>query len=609
MDAYDEMYRQHVDDATRVARTVANSGDEATDVVFEAFARLLVRLRERGEPDAGIEEYLRTVVRRLALGRHPNVTQSEVNAPNADDPVAESDGFARIRQAYEALPDEWQQMLWHAEVERKSQLALARGLDISTSRVAALILRAREGLRQAYAAIALADNVRDECRDWAPNIAIHVKGMLPSKIARDFNKHLGNCTSCRQFRDDFVLLISDLRRTLFAALLRPGAPDTAASADTEPTRQPAIAAPKVPVATAPVGLTELSMTAEPDDEFDDVEGPPTIPALVTPLAPAIEREDAYPARRRPVRAIVAGFGAVAALTVVAGFALAGALSPDDPSSTALNDVSDVEPGLPGAVGDPDRASGVGAIAEVVKAEEDEDKTTIDDEGTDVVVEQEPSDQPTVETTPTETMTPNDQPSSNGPSPLGDPVIKPAFTSHPKDASATPGQTVTFAVGVSGSPKPDVQWQKRISSGASWANVSGATAHSLAVKVTEASDGHQYRAVASNSAGKTNSGVATVTVNVPPKITENPRDTTTAVGGEAHFTAAAIADPGMTAVKWQRSTGGGWEDMNVDVPSGTYTSLTLKDVQASWNGYEYRAVFSNEYGDTATSEATLTVTDP
>ncbi len=104
----------------------------------------------------------------------------------------------------------------------------------------------------------------------------------------------------------------------------------------------------------------------------------------------------------------------------------------------------------------------------------------------------------------------------------------------------------------------------------------------------------------NGSGDTN---GTLTVLVAPTVTARPYDQTVPVGGTAVFTAAAYGSPPLT-VQWQVSTDGGKTFTNIS--GATSSTLTLGNVQASQNGNEYQAVFTNSYGTATTSAATLTV---
>src|SRR5690606_18157185 len=238
MDAYDELYRRHVDDATKVARIITNNSDEAQDIVAEAFTRVLTRLREGGGPDSELTPYLRTVVRRLAIDRHRSSERDGSPAdpaalevlPRTDDPMGRATNRQLVRQAFETLPERWQQVLWHTEIEGRSAASLAPALGSSPNAVAALAYRAREGLRQAYLAVNLATEVQPECRSYAPKVASYVRGTLSSHDTREMSAHLAQCAHCRERRDELLLLVSDIRGVLWPALLLPASAAATAAA-------------------------------------------------------------------------------------------------------------------------------------------------------------------------------------------------------------------------------------------------------------------------------------------------------------------------------------------------------------------------------------------
>jgi hypothetical protein len=98
---------------------------------------------------------------------------------------------------------------------------------------------------------------------------------------------------------------------------------------------------------------------------------------------------------------------------------------------------------------------------------------------------------------------------------------PAFTSHPQSLTRGIDQTAHFTAAASGYPAPTYHWQIS-TDGSNWANVTGGqggntnayTTHALTLE----DNGNQYRAVATNSEGVTNSNAATLTVTELPPAT-------------------------------------------------------------------------------------------
>jgi RNA polymerase sigma factor (sigma-70 family) len=107
---------------------VTASAEEAQDVVSEAFMRVLDRLQHGGGPEGELSPYLNTIVRRLAIDRYRASRREGLPAdpmlfevmPVSDDPIARSTDRDLVRRAFETLPDRWQQVLWHTEIEGRS---------------------------------------------------------------------------------------------------------------------------------------------------------------------------------------------------------------------------------------------------------------------------------------------------------------------------------------------------------------------------------------------------------------------------------------------------------------------------------------------------------
>jgi RNA polymerase sigma factor (sigma-70 family) len=229
MAAYDELYRRHVDGAQRVAQVVTGNAEEAQDVVSEAFTRVLDRLQRGGGPDDELSPYLNTVVRRLAIDRYQASQREGLPAdptlfdvmPEVDDPISRSTDRELVRRAFETLPERWQHVLWHTEIEGRSPAALAPSLGSTPNAVAALAYRAREGLRHAYLSVHLSADIPEDCRPYVPKLAAYVRGTLSPREDQWVAAHLEQCPHCRDRRDELMLLVADLRSVLWPALLLP----------------------------------------------------------------------------------------------------------------------------------------------------------------------------------------------------------------------------------------------------------------------------------------------------------------------------------------------------------------------------------------------------
>jgi len=154
LDAYGELFGRHHHAAVRMARQLVPAND-ADDLASDAFAKVLDALRGGGGPDISFRAYLLTTVRRVHVDRIRSgrkVTSTDDIAAYERDPEGFEDptvtGFesGAAAKAFASLPERWQAVLWHTEVEDESpsEVATLFGLDANGTRV--LASRAREGL-------------------------------------------------------------------------------------------------------------------------------------------------------------------------------------------------------------------------------------------------------------------------------------------------------------------------------------------------------------------------------------------------------------------------------------------------------------------------------
>ncbi|HET8627255.1 MAG TPA: putative Ig domain-containing protein, partial [Thermomicrobiales bacterium] len=180
---------------------------------------------------------------------------------------------------------------------------------------------------------------------------------------------------------------------------------------------------------------------------------------------------------------------------------------------------------------------------------------------------------------------------------------PAITTQPTSQTVTAGQAVSFFSAASGFPVPTaVQWQVSADNGATWTDIPGATHPTLTFTTAGTDNGHQYRAVYTNTCGTATTNAATLVVQGTPVVTTQPASQSANAGQRVTFTAAASGNPAPT-VQWQASSDNGatW----TSIPGATATTLTVLAAPPV-NGNQYRAVFTNVVGSATTDAATLTV---
>ncbi len=191
----------------------------------------------------------------------------------------------------------------------------------------------------------------------------------------------------------------------------------------------------------------------------------------------------------------------------------------------------------------------------------------------------------------------------GGSPGGTPPA-PTISVQPVSQSVIEGASVTFSVTASGT-EVRLQWQRSTSGGSAWADIDGAVGSSYTIAaVTTAMNGHQFRAVATNAGGSTQSSAATLSVTPlsPPAIVEQPADKTVFEGDSASFAVTASG----TALAYQWQTGASGSGPWVDIAGATLPTFTLGSVVLADSGRYYRAVVSNTAGSVNSNAALLTV---
>ncbi|MFC9130257.1 sigma-70 family RNA polymerase sigma factor [Streptomyces sp. NPDC057099] len=219
--AYEELYRRHAQAVRRYARTCCHDAYTADDLTAEVFARMLQAVRGGSGPQHAVRAYLLTSVRRVAASwtrsarreqlvddfavfaaqsaRGPDGSDGDTLELGADVRAMHQAERSMAMQAFRSLPERWQAVLWHTEVEDESpsEVATLFGLDANGTRV--LASRAREGLKQAYlqAHVSATLSGDEECARYADQLGTYARGRLRTRAERGLRKHLDECAKCR----------------------------------------------------------------------------------------------------------------------------------------------------------------------------------------------------------------------------------------------------------------------------------------------------------------------------------------------------------------------------------------------------------------------------
>lgn len=220
--AYGVLYERHVGAARRLARHLLNSEAEAEDAVSETFTKVLAVLERGGGPQSAFRPYLLTAVRRTVYDRYRSdkriTPTDEIEAYDSGAPFVDP-AFAGLERnlivrAFLSLPERWQAVLWHTEIEGGKPAEVAPLLGLTANGAAALAYRAREGLREAYLQMHIADGPRAECRPALDRLGAYVRGGLAKRDSALVERHLDGCADCKAIYAE----LADVNTTLRAGV-------------------------------------------------------------------------------------------------------------------------------------------------------------------------------------------------------------------------------------------------------------------------------------------------------------------------------------------------------------------------------------------------------
>lgn len=205
--AYATLYERHAGSARGLARQLLRGDAEVEDAVAEAFTRVLSVIRRGGGPTDSFRSYLLTAVRNAAYDRGRGDKRQVVtddmesfdSGESFTDPALEGLERSLIARAFLSLPERWQSVLWHTEIEGVKPVDAAPILGMNANGVAALAYRAREGLRQAYLQMHLAGGAAAEaCRPSLGLLGAYVRGGLSKRDTGKVDSHMDGCPHCRE---------------------------------------------------------------------------------------------------------------------------------------------------------------------------------------------------------------------------------------------------------------------------------------------------------------------------------------------------------------------------------------------------------------------------
>lgn len=232
--AYDELFRRHEPAIRRLAVLVAAHSGEVEDLILRAYAAVLQALDAGDGPRVAFRTF--ALVTLLSAPPTGTAGRGSWNAPVA-------------AYGYEAMPEEWQAALWHAEVEREPSTVIGGLLGLPAAEVDELTRRARGAIRRYAATSYLAGAESPLCRAVVEHLAfsaddpearsVRDDGAPDRRRAAQQKAHLDRCERCATIRLRLAALDERLGLVLARALLRDHAAGYLATAGNESDRVPA----------------------------------------------------------------------------------------------------------------------------------------------------------------------------------------------------------------------------------------------------------------------------------------------------------------------------------------------------------------------------------
>jgi RNA polymerase sigma factor (sigma-70 family) len=206
-EAFAELFARYRRPGLRLAGYFSNSVD-ANDIVAESFAQVYDLLRRGKGPQTSFRAYLFTSIRHEA-GRRAKMRKRIMptdDVETVDQPVLFGNGaidrFERdlVRAAFASLPQRWQTVLWHLDVDGRKPREVAPLMGLTPNSVSALAYRARDGLRKAYLdqhITTTGTSLAAECRGIRLGFVDDLRGSATERDSTAISSHLETCASCK----------------------------------------------------------------------------------------------------------------------------------------------------------------------------------------------------------------------------------------------------------------------------------------------------------------------------------------------------------------------------------------------------------------------------
>jgi RNA polymerase sigma factor (sigma-70 family) len=221
--AFETLFERHRGMARYVAARQTDNPADVDDVVSDAFASVFESLTAGKGPDSFFRAYLLTAVRRTAYkvnrtGSRTRPTDELYVLDSTEvhhDPVLAQFESTAVAQAFKALPERWQAVLWYVDIEGLKPAAASPMLGLSANGVSSLALRARERLRQVYLQQHVSASVGEDCEAYSSQLGVYARNGLGKRSTEKVQLHLEECFRCTALLLDLNDVQSAMRAALF----------------------------------------------------------------------------------------------------------------------------------------------------------------------------------------------------------------------------------------------------------------------------------------------------------------------------------------------------------------------------------------------------------
>ncbi|MFC4223720.1 RNA polymerase sigma factor [Lysinibacter cavernae] len=205
--AYGLLYTKYQPLAYSTARKYTSTRDQADDLVLESFTRILETIGRGKGPTVSMGHYLISTIRNVAASNGRREHNELALDPQDVAQLYERDQFhdagntaGWVTEAFNALGERSQQVLWYRVIEHLPSKNIAAVLGISAATVTRTYQAAALDLRTRFVTVSLAASSDPECRPFG--VLLHNVARSPKRaktLLNDeaFRAHLESCAHCQ----------------------------------------------------------------------------------------------------------------------------------------------------------------------------------------------------------------------------------------------------------------------------------------------------------------------------------------------------------------------------------------------------------------------------